>query len=155
MLEARRGSWWDAYKIGLSSPLIETPTGWLMIYHGTRQTCAGCIYRLGVALFDLENPEICLYRGDSWVFGPQEPYERFGDVGNVVFPCGHVVEADGDTLRLYYGAADTCIAVATGSISKLIEWLEKHGRLYKTSERHHIIQSMEDEFLDYDQDLEN
>src|SRR5512142_3447514 len=60
MLEARRGAWWDANKIGLSPPPIETPRGWLTIYHGVRQTCAGCIYRLGLALFDLHSPERCL-----------------------------------------------------------------------------------------------
>ena len=52
MLEARRGAWWDANKIGLSPPPIETPRGWLVIYHGVKQTGAGCIYRLGLALFD-------------------------------------------------------------------------------------------------------
>jgi len=66
MLEARRGGWWDANKIGLSSPPIETPQGWLVIYHGVRQTPAGCIYRLGLALFDLQEPGRCLKRGDEW-----------------------------------------------------------------------------------------
>lgn len=127
MLEARRGSWWDANKIGLCSPPIETPEGWLVIYHGVRQACGTCLYRLGLALFDLENPEICLQRGQSWVFGPKEAYEQFGDVGNVVFPCGQTVNPDGDTINLYYGAADTCIALATGSIHRLLEWLEENG----------------------------
>jgi predicted GH43/DUF377 family glycosyl hydrolase len=80
MLEARRGAWWDANKIGLCSPPIETSDGWLTIYHGVRQTAAGCLYRLGLALFDLENPEKCLTRGDSWIFGPEADYERKGDV---------------------------------------------------------------------------
>ena len=56
--------------------LIETPRGWLMLYHGVRHTAAGCLYRLGLALFDLEHPEHCLARGDSWIFGPEESYER-------------------------------------------------------------------------------
>ncbi len=106
MLEARRGGWWDANKIGLCSPPIETAKGWLAIYHGVRQTASGSIYRLGLALFDLERPEICLQRGDSWMFGPEEPYERGGDVKDVVFPCGQTIGADGDTIHLYYGAAD-------------------------------------------------
>jgi predicted GH43/DUF377 family glycosyl hydrolase len=116
MLKAREGGWWDANKIGLSPPPIETEQGWLVIYHGVRQTPGGCIYRLGLALFDLHAPERCLSRGDEWIFGPQEPYEKHGDVGNVVFPCGTTVAPDGDTIRLYYGAADTTIALATGSI---------------------------------------
>jgi len=86
MLLARRGAWWDALKIGLSPPLIETPEGWLMIYHGIRQTPSGALYRLGLALFDADTPETCLLGGDEWVFGPEEPYERVGDVGGVVFP---------------------------------------------------------------------
>ena len=117
ILEARRGGWWDANKIGLCSPPIETAKGWLMIYHGVRQTASGSIYRLGLALFDLENPEVCLQRGNSWVFAPETPYERGGDVNDVVFP---------DTIHLYYGAADSSIALATGSIRCLLSWLDSN-----------------------------
>lgn len=124
ILEARRGGWWDANKIGLCSPPIETPKGWLMIYHGVRQTASGSIYRLGLALFDLERPDVCLQRGESWMFGPEAPYERSGDVNDVVFPCGQTIGTDGDTIHLYYGAADSCIALATGSIRALLAWLE-------------------------------
>jgi predicted GH43/DUF377 family glycosyl hydrolase len=127
ILEARRGGWWDANKIGLCSPPIETTEGWLMIYHGVRQTASGSIYRLGLALFDLEKPEICLQRGNSWIFGPEAPYERSGDVNDVVFPCGQTIGTDGDTINLYYGAADSCIALATGSIRGLLSWLDSNG----------------------------
>src|ERR1051325_7110065 len=129
MLEARRGAWWDANKIGLSPPPILTPKGWLVIYHGVRQTAAGAIYRLGLALFDLMQPEVCLKRGDEWIFGPEETYERRGDVDNVVFPCGTTVAPDGDTVRLYYGAADTTIAMATGSIQAMLLALEQTDRI--------------------------
>lgn len=128
MLAARKGAWWDANKVGLSPPLIETPRGWLMLYHGVRHTGAGCLYRLGLALFDLDDPEHCLERGDSWIFGPEEPYERSGDVGNVTFPCGYTIDPDGDTIRMYYGAADTSIALATGSIRALLAWLDENGQ---------------------------
>jgi len=128
ILQARRGGWWDANKIGLSAPPIETSKGWLMIYHGVRQTPSGCLYRLGLALFDLQTPEKCLRRGETWIFGPEEPYEREGDVGNVVFPCGYTLAADKDTLNLYYGAADTCIALATGSVRRMLVWLERNGQ---------------------------
>ncbi len=127
ILEARRGGWWDANKIGLSPPPIETSLGWLVLYHGVRQTAAGCLYRLGLALFDLEQPERCLKRGDEWIFGPEEPYERRGDVDNVVFPGGYTLAPDGDTLQLYYGAADTSIALATGSVSAMLDWLAQSG----------------------------
>jgi predicted GH43/DUF377 family glycosyl hydrolase len=124
ILEARRGGWWDANKIGLCSPPIETAKGWLTIYHGVRQTASGSIYRLGLALFDLEHPDICLLRGEPWVFAPEASYERGGDVNDVVFPCGQTIGADGDTISLYYGAADSSIALATGSIRRLLSWLE-------------------------------
>jgi predicted GH43/DUF377 family glycosyl hydrolase len=127
MLPARKGSWWDANKVGLSPPLIETPQGWLMIYHGVRHTASGSLYRLGLALFDLEHPEVCLRRGAPWVFGPEAPYERAGDVANVAFPCGYTVGDDGDQLNLYYGAADTSIGLATGSLKELLQWLEVNG----------------------------
>jgi predicted GH43/DUF377 family glycosyl hydrolase len=128
MLEARHGGWWDANKIGLSPPPVETPQGWLVIYHGVRQTASGSLYRLGLALFDLDNPERCLIRGDEWVFGPEEPYEQRGDVDNVVFPCGTTVAPDGDTLHMYYGAADSSIALATGSIRAILDRLEETGQ---------------------------
>jgi predicted GH43/DUF377 family glycosyl hydrolase len=126
MLKARRGSWWDANKIGLASPPIKTAKGWLIIYHGVHENAAGAIYRLGLALFDLEKPEICLKRGDEWIFSPEEPYERRGDVDHVVFPCGYTLAPNGDTIRLYYGAADTSIALVTGSVNAMLEWLAQH-----------------------------
>ena len=127
MLEARRGAWWDANKIGLSPPPIQTEEGWLVIYHGVRMTAAGAIYRLGLALFDLMTPERLIKRGDEWVFGPEEEYEQRGDVGNVVFPCGYTIAEDGDTIHLYYGAADSTIALATGSVRGMLEWLDGQG----------------------------
>ena len=127
ILKARLGGWWDANKIGLSPPLIETSLGWLMIYHGVKQNAAGCIYRLGLALFDLNNPEHCLQRGDEWVFAPEEAYEQRGDVDHVVFPCGYTLAPDGDTLRIYYGAADSSIAMVSGSVQAMLGWLKERG----------------------------
>jgi predicted GH43/DUF377 family glycosyl hydrolase len=126
LLLARKGAWWDANKIGLSPPPIETPEGWLVLYHGVRHTCAGALYRLGVALFERESFAHCIARGASWIFGPEEPYECHGDVGNVVFPCGYTID-DGDTIKLYYGAADTTIALATGSIRQLLAWVLRNN----------------------------
>jgi predicted GH43/DUF377 family glycosyl hydrolase len=56
------------------------------------------------------------------------PYEQRGDVNNVVFPCGYTLAPDGDTLRLYYGAADTSIALATASVRRLLDWLDTGGQ---------------------------
>ncbi len=108
-----------------------------MIYHGVRRTPSSSIYRLGLALFDLQQPDICLSRGDSWMFAPEADYERQGDVQDVVFPCGYTIAADGDTIRLYYGAADSCIALATGSIRELLEWLDENGHSEQAHDRRH------------------
>ncbi len=129
ILLARKGAWWDANKVGLSPPLIETKRGWLMIYHGVRHTASGSLYRLGLALFALDDPELCLARGDEWVFGPETDYECHGDVANVAFPCGTTLDADGDTLRMYYGGADSCIALATGSVAACLAWLDRNGNV--------------------------
>jgi predicted GH43/DUF377 family glycosyl hydrolase len=127
LLPAREGGWWDAHKVGLGPPPLLTEQGWLLLYHGVRETAAGAIYRLGLALLDAEQPQRVLARSSEWVFGPDAPYERAGDVPEVVFPCGWLLEDDGDTLRLYYGAADTSICVATASLSALLRWLERHA----------------------------
>ena len=129
MMEARKGAWWDANKIGLSSPPIATERGWLMLYHGVKQTASGSLYRIGLALFDTQKPDLCLLRGDSWVFGPEADYERGGDVHDVVFPCGHTVLPDGDTLNIYYGAGDSCIALAHASMRSLLHWLDTNGKI--------------------------
>jgi predicted GH43/DUF377 family glycosyl hydrolase len=123
LIEARDGAFWDAGKIGLSPPPVETPEGWLIIYHGVRHTPAGAIYRIGLALLDLEDPRRIVRRGEEWVFGPEADYELTGDVANVVFPCGTVLDEASGTLRVYYGAADTCIALATAQVSDLLDWL--------------------------------
>ena len=134
MLLARRGGWWDANKIGLSPPPIETDRGWLVLYHGVRHTASGALYRIGLALFDIDEPEKCLLRGESWIFGPEADYERIGDVRDVVFPCGYTLGADGDAINLYYGAADSCIALARGSVRSLLEWLDANGRCERRQE---------------------
>ena len=126
VLQARRGAWWDAQKIGLSVPPIWTDRGWLVIYHGVRLTAAGCLYRIGLALLALKNPRRVLRRGEEWIFGPQAAYEKVGDVGGVVFPCGVTLDAATGNLRIYYGAADSSIAVATANLAELLDWLDLH-----------------------------
>ncbi|MBW1737168.1 MAG: glycosidase [Deltaproteobacteria bacterium] len=126
LLPARKGGWWDANKVGLSPPPLRTEKGWLILYHGVRNTASGCIYRLGLALLDLQDPTRLLARADEWVFAPEEAYEVVGDVDKVVFPCGWV--AEGDDIRLYYGGADKCIALATARVSELLDWIEKHNQ---------------------------
>ncbi|MBW2017273.1 MAG: glycosidase [Deltaproteobacteria bacterium] len=127
LIPARKGGWWDADKIGLSPPPLRTEEGWLILYHGVRTTASGSIYRLGLALLDLEDPRRLIIRSDEWIFAPEEDYEIFGDVDKVVFPCGWILE--GDEIRLYYGGADTCIALATASIKELLAWLREHNAI--------------------------
>ena len=120
LLEARDGAWWDAGKIGLGPPPLETADGWLVLYHGVHQTSDGPIYRAGLALLDLADPRTVLRRTDEWVFGPVEPYEITGDVGRVVFPCGWTVDEGADRLQLYYGAADSVVATARARLSEIL-----------------------------------
>lgn len=125
LLHARRGAWWDANKIGLSPQPLETPDGWLLLYHGVRHTPGGCLYRLGLALLDLEDPRRVLRRSDEWIFAPETPYEQVGDVNGVVFPCGWILDKSTGVIRMYYGGADTCIALATTELSRLLDYLGK------------------------------
>lgn len=125
LLPARKGSWWDAYKVGLGPPPIETREGWLIIYHGVRTTAAGALYRIGLALLDLDDPSKVIRRCDEWIFGPQEIYERVGDVPDVTFPCGAIYV--NDELRMYYGAADTSVAIATASMSDVLTFILTQG----------------------------
>ena len=123
LLHARRGAWWDANKIGLSPPPLETPDGWLLLYHGVRHTAGGCLYRLGFALLDLEQPWRVIRRSDDWVFAPELPYERQGDVNGVVFPCGWILDEATGVIRMYYGGADSCLALATANLSEILAYL--------------------------------
>ncbi|MEA2536078.1 MAG: beta,4-mannooligosaccharide/beta,4-mannosyl-N-acetylglucosamine phosphorylase [Chloroflexota bacterium] len=135
LLEARDGAWWDAGKIGLGPPPVETEHGWLTMYHGVHLTGDGPIYRVGFVLFDLEDPTIVLRRCDEWTFGPQERYEREGDVDKVVFPCGWVVDEDRDQILLYYGAADTNIGLATAKLSEVM----RHVLSCPTPDRRRVL----------------
>jgi len=126
LLPARRGGWWDANKVGLGPPPLLTKDGWLVCYHGVRVTASGSIYRLGLALLDRDDPSKVVARGNEWVFGPHEGYERGGDVPDVVFPCGWVLRDDGDTLHMYYGAADSVVCLAEASLTTLLDHLEEH-----------------------------
>ncbi len=121
LMYAREGGWWDAYKIGSCPPPMRVSDGWLIMYHGVRQTTSELSYRLGLALLDLEDPRKVLHRSEKWVFGPREPYEQSGDVNNVVFPCGWIVVDD--ELRIYYGSADTSVSMASAKMSDILEYI--------------------------------
>lgn len=123
LMLCRERGWWDAARIGIGPPPIETAEGWLQLYHGVRTTTSGSIYRVGAALLDLEQPWIVRNQMSKWLLSPTQPYERIGDVDNVVFPCGAVQRCDKKEIDIYYGAADTVVCMATISEPALLEAL--------------------------------
>ena len=122
VLQPRAGAWWDSLRIGLGPPPLRTDEGWLLLYHGVKDTVSGEIYRVGLALLDLDEPTRVLRRLPAWILAPLAPYERTGDVPNVVFPCGLIHDASGE-IRLYYGAADSSICLATAQLDDLLDAL--------------------------------
>jgi predicted GH43/DUF377 family glycosyl hydrolase len=121
VLQPRAGAWWDSLRIGIGPPPLRTDHGWLLLYHGVKDTVSGEVYRVGLALLDLEEPTRVLRRLPTWILGPLAPYERTGDVPNVVFPCGLIHDTARGEIRLYYGAADSSICLATARLDDLLE----------------------------------
>lgn len=113
--------YWESAKIGPGAPPLKTDEGWLVIYHGCRQSMNGFSYQAGAMLLDLENPSRVIGKMRRCLMTPQESYERVGNVPNVVFPTAVVRHGkDADELKIYYGAADTCMCVATASETELV-----------------------------------
>ena len=114
--------------IGGGCPPIETAAGWLLIYHGVHDRVDGYVYSACAALLDLDHPAKEIARLPYPLFKPELEYELEGYVHNVVFPTGTALF--GDTLYIYYGAADDQIAVASVSLKELVAEL----LLYKIEE---------------------
>ncbi|PAW79375.1 MAG: glycosidase [Verrucomicrobia bacterium Tous-C9LFEB] len=127
VMSARPGLW-DSLKVGAGAVPIKTDKGWLEIYHGVTFTGAGPIYRLGACMLDLKDPSKVIARGEDTILWPEHDYEMVGRVGNVVFSCNAVLTDEG-TVRIYYGAADTCIGLAEGKLSDLIDACYKKNTL--------------------------
>lgn len=108
----------ESSHIGSGCPPIETPDGWLLIYHATEKTAKGLVYHACAALLDLENPLQVISRLKEPIISPSEKYEKQGYVNHVVFPTGTAL-FDG-RLYIYYGAADDKIAVASIEINELL-----------------------------------
>jgi predicted GH43/DUF377 family glycosyl hydrolase len=117
VMRPRPGAW-DAVKIGANGPPLKTDWGWLFLYHGFAEDK---VYKLGVALLDLEDPAVVLKRQWEPVLEPEEEWERYGDTPNVVFSCGQVMTED--ALYVYYGGADTVIGLATCSRAEVMEFV--------------------------------
>ncbi|MDR7416440.1 MAG: glycosidase [Armatimonadota bacterium] len=119
VLPERGGTWWDGARVGAGAVPVETPEGWLVIYHGVKVVAGVPNYRLGVALLDLENPARVTSRCAHPVLSPEAPYERVGNGFNIVFTCGALAREG--MVWLYYGAADSCVALARARLADLVE----------------------------------
>jgi predicted GH43/DUF377 family glycosyl hydrolase len=118
---------WDEMKIGPGATPIETPKGWLNIYHGVFPTMDGAIYRLGVALHDLDDPSNIISVCNRWIIQPEDVWEVTGYVHNVVFTCGAIPEDDG-TVKIYWGGADKVMCAGTANIDELVDLCLNEGR---------------------------
>ncbi len=112
---------WEELKVGAGPPPIKTRAGWLVIYHGVSREK---VYSAGAALLDLHDPSKIIGRTKTPILEPKEPYEKLGDVNNVVFPTGACV-VDNDKLFVYYGAADKVCCLATADLNYLLDHILK------------------------------
>ncbi len=113
--------YWESAKVGPGAPPLRTEEGWLVIYHGARRGMNGYSYQAGVLLLDLDDPSRIIGKLNAPILTPEEPYERIGITPNVVFPVAAVRHGAEDELKVYYGAADTCMCLARGSVRALTE----------------------------------
>jgi len=107
---------WESERVGAGPPPIETPEGWLDIYHAADSEGR---YALGAMLSELDHPERVISRSTKPILQPEMEYERAGVYGNVVFANGMLADDDG-TLTIYYGAADTICAAAVTSVDEML-----------------------------------
>lgn len=109
---------WDGGRIGCSAVPFETDAGWVEIYHAADATDRYC---LGVALLDKDDPAKVIAKGIRPLMQPETDYEKYGFYGNVIFNCGVLVE--NEIIRIYYGAADTCMAYAEVAVKEVLDFL--------------------------------
>jgi len=114
-------------KVGAGPVPIETAEGWLVIYHGVADTCDGFVYSFGAALLDAEQPWRVRYRCSVPLLAPEAPYETTGFVGNVVFPVAALADAATGRLAVYYGCADSVVALAYARADELIEYIKANA----------------------------
>ncbi len=117
---------WQSTKVGPGPIPIETDEGWLMIYHGVINTCNGFVYRMGIALLDLNEPWKVIARSKNYIMAPWEYYECVGDVPNVVFPCAALHDKESGKIAVYYGCADTVTGLAFTTVDRLLDYVKKN-----------------------------
>jgi len=122
--------WWQGTKIGAGPIPIETTAGWLLFYHGVSTTCNGFVYSFGAAILGLDNPGKVLYRTRDYLLTPEKLYETTGFVPNVVFPCANLYDAASGRIVIYYGAADTCTAIAFTQVDELISYIKENSEVF-------------------------
>ena len=115
---------WQSTKVGAGPTPIETPEGWLLIYHGVLTSCNGFVYSFGAALLDLDQPWKVIYRTRPYLLNPREYYECVGDVPNVVFPCAALVDPPTGRMAIYYGGADTVTCLAFAYLHEVVEFVK-------------------------------
>ncbi len=117
---------WEMTKVGAGPTPIETDEGWLVFYHGVITSCNGFTYSMGAALLDKDEPWKVLHRADSYLLAPHEIYECVGDVPNVVFPCAALADSATGRIAIYYGAADTSVALAFTTVDDVVNYIKEH-----------------------------
>ncbi|HKZ67466.1 MAG TPA: glycoside hydrolase family 130 protein [Chitinophagaceae bacterium] len=120
IIKTRKDSW-DSARVGAGAAPIKTDKGWLEIYHGANHQHQYC---LGAFLLDSNDPSKVIARTEEPIMIPSTDYELSGFFGNVVFTNGHVVDPDGDTLTIYYGASDEFVCGARFSIKEIFSLLK-------------------------------
>ena len=115
-----RGGFWDESRIGAGATPIEIEHGWLVLYYGVKETLAGPIYRIGAVILDKKEPTKIVGRTNIPILSPRMNYERIGDVPNLVFPSGALVDEHGN-LKIFYGAANSCVCVGTTTIEEIVD----------------------------------
>lgn len=121
--------WWESVKIGGGAAPIETTEGWLLFYHGVSGTCNGFVYSVGGAILDLENPSIVKYRCENFLLTPEKWYEERGFVPNVCFPCATLHDSETGRISLYYGAADSYVALAFTQLEEIVEYIKNNSKV--------------------------
>lgn len=123
---SKGSGWWDNIKIGGGATPIETSEGWLLFFHGVTGTCNGFVYSVGGAILDIDEPSKVLYRCDSFLLTPEEWYEEHGFTPNVCFPCATLHDPETGHIALYYGAADTYVALAFTQFEDIVDYIKAH-----------------------------
>lgn len=125
----KNANWWESLKIGGGAAPIETSEGWLLFYHGVAGTCNGYVYSIGGAILDGKDPSRVKYRCKNFLLTPETEYEERGFVPNVCFPCAALCDADSGRIAVYYGAADSYVALAFTTLETVVAYIKENSNV--------------------------